>query len=46
MATSGASNRFGLALSEVINGKREPLVGLSEVRFYYCPALLCWLPGN
>jgi hypothetical protein len=45
-SVAGASNRSGLALSEVINGKREPLVGLSEVRFYYCPALLCWLPGN
>jgi hypothetical protein len=27
-------------------GLQGPLTGLSEVRFYYCPALLCWLPTS
>ena len=29
-----------------LNGHRAPLVGLSEVKFYYCPAVLCELPTN
>jgi hypothetical protein len=28
-----------------LQGYSEPVTGLSEVRFYYCPAILCWLPG-
>ena len=41
----------GVAGEAVRNGKLiwgnpEPLTGLSEVRFYYCPSALCWLPAN
>ena len=24
-------------------GPAEPLTGISEIRFYYCPTILCWL---
>ncbi len=37
--------RHNLALSQ-LNGQWFPLTGLSEVRFYYCPAFLCVLTTN
>jgi hypothetical protein len=42
-SVASASNRPDLAISEVVGANRGHLVGLSEVRFYYCPALLCKL---
>jgi hypothetical protein len=27
----------------VVWGPAEPLTGISEIRFYYCPTILCWL---
>lgn len=29
-----------------LNGHQAPLAGLSEIKFYYCPTILCWLPTN
>jgi hypothetical protein len=27
-------------------GPPQPLTGISEIRFYYCPTILCWLPTH
>jgi hypothetical protein len=29
-----------------LDGYQAPLAGLSEIKFYYCPTVLCWLPTN
>ena len=29
-----------------LGGSQVHLAGLSEIRFYYCPSALCWLPTN
>jgi hypothetical protein len=42
VSKSSMLNRPNLALHQ-LDGKVSPLVGLSEVRFYYCPAFLCAL---
>jgi len=43
--TSSAWRGKSLVDSE-LNGYQDPLVGLSEVKFYYCPTALCGLPTN
>jgi len=35
--------RSGHLIDSSVNGDTAPLTGLSEIKFYYCPTVLCWL---
>jgi hypothetical protein len=46
VSQASATLRKGHLVDSSLNGYQAPLTGLSEIKFYYCPAALCWLPTN
>lgn len=46
VSEASITRRARYLVDSELDGHKAPLVGLSEVRFYYCPAVLCELPTN